>query len=1016
MSLRLPNFPVLLPMFCLLAATGTVSAQPVVPSFQRDDQAASERARGIAVADFNRDGWLDLVTANHGPHGIAVLLNRGASGGFTPSFIDIPGGPFDVETGDLNSDGVPDIAVAAPDSNSIVVVLGRPAGGFAAPVTVAPANSRGLTIADMDGDANLDLVYTHWDRASVQVLHGDGSGQFAARVPPMPVGINPQGVAAADFDLDGRMDLAVASSGSVGISILHQTAPDVFARSDVPGNQTSQNVIVAADLNRDGRPDIAAASTGTNLVTVHVFHGDSATTAVTQSGGSSIRGIDAADLNRDGVADIVVASRGTSAAHVLLYGNPDHGSFISPPIRLAAGAGSRAVSIADFDNDGRPDIATANEFSATATVLSNVTMFPTSAFAFAQLLIGFDPNGFTGSAGADVADFDRDGRLDIVTQASRGGLRVIFGDGSARDLPAALGPTEIRAANLNGDGFPDILFMAGTAEHLQLAAYLGAAGGEFNAAPRTDTGMRGTELATADLNRDGALDAVVTGFVEGTLGATVVIFHGRGDGTFTAAATLPREPRLAFQPATIGDVDRDGDADILTPMLTPFQSGATSITVWPNDGTGHFASPGQTIDVPGFEAVRGGALGDLDHDGWLDFVAGAFPAASTPQDRGVVIVRGSPDGFGNPSSSAARGPNVVLADMTLDGHLDAVNDAAEILHGNGDGTFGPPQAFEAFVPDPRIVDFNRDGVPDIVAAHQLGTAQILANRGDDVNHPPIVDAGRDRTVRYGAQFGDGEIELTAAGSDPDLHKLTYEWRDEAGTVFSSGDGDAEPPAMLPGTHRLFVTASDNRGKSATDSLTITVLPEKEVITHVGAIQAQPHGNWSVQPDSTAAGGSVLRDTQANLPKVTTPSANPSGFADFFVLVDPTQTYKLWVRLKADQDHWTNDSLWLQFDNAVDQNGRAYAPGTTSGIEVVLEECSGCGESGWGWRDDAWGQRGAVSALTLKFTQGGYQRVRIQTREDGVSIDQLVLSAEQFRTTRPGTVKNDTTIVPATIRP
>jgi hypothetical protein len=53
---------------------------------------------------------------------------------------------------------------------------------------------------------------------------------------------------------------------------------------------------------------------------------------------------------------------------------------------------------------------------------------------------------------------------------------------------------------------------------------------------------------------------------------------------------------------------------------------------------------------------------------------------------------------------------------------------------------------------------------------------------------------------------------------------------------------------------------------------------------------------------------LRQPARANLPKVTVPSANPSGYVDFFVVVDPTQTYKLWVRLKADQDHWTNDSL------------------------------------------------------------------------------------------------------------
>jgi len=91
------------------------------------------------------------------------------------------------------------------------------------------------------------------------------------------------------------------------------------------------------------------------------------------------------------------------------------------------------------------------------------------------------------------------------------------------------------------------------------------------------------------------------------------------------------------------------------------------------------------------------------------------------------------------------------------------------------------------------------------------------------------------------------------------------------------------------------------------------------------------------------------------------------------------------------------------------------PGTTSGLAINLEECSGCGESGWGWEDDGWG---AVNrnGTTLRFEHGGPQEIWIQQREDGVSIDQIVLSAEKYLTTRPGTAKNDQTILPYTFFP
>ena len=88
---------------------------------------------------------------------------------------------------------------------------------------------------------------------------------------------------------------------------------------------------------------------------------------------------------------------------------------------------------------------------------------------------------------------------------------------------------------------------------------------------------------------------------------------------------------------------------------------------------------------------------------------------------------------------------------------------------------------------------------------------------------------------------------------------------------------------------------------------------------------------------------------------------------------------------------------------------AYRIGTTSGLAVNLEECANCGVSGWGWEDDGWGAPGRNGVL-LRFPGGGQQTIRLQRREDGVSIDQIVLLAEKYLTARPGSAKNDTTIL------
>ena len=175
----------------------------------------------------------------------------------------------------------------------------------------------------------------------------------------------------------------------------------------------------------------------------------------------------------------------------------------------------------------------------------------------------------------------------------------------------------------------------------------------------------------------------------------------------------------------------------------------------------------------------------------------------------------------------------------------------------------------------------------------------------------------------------------------------------------------------------------------------------------------PTGRWTGTDDSTAASGRRLFYPNAGAPKSSAPAAEPTDSVDIFFAADPTQTYKLWVRLKAENNNWANDSVWLQFSGATDTSGRAIHPiGSTSGMAVNLEECSGCGIAGWGWEDDGWGARN-VNGGVLRFPEGGYQWIRIQVREDGVSLDQIVLSAERYRTARPGTAKGDTTILAAT---
>ncbi len=100
---------------------------------------------------------------------------------------------------------------------------------------------------------------------------------------------------------------------------------------------------------------------------------------------------------------------------------------------------------------------------------------------------------------------------------------------------------------------------------------------------------------------------------------------------------------------------------------------------------------------------------------------------------------------------------------------------------------------------------------------------------------------------------------------------------------------------------------------------------------------------------------------------------------------------------------------MQFSGTVDAQGTpTYRIGTTASTTFMLESCTGCGVAGWGWEDNGWGA--GVLGPVIYFATTGPQRIRVQNREDGLSFDQIVLSAERYMNSAPGAGKFDTTIV------
>ena len=170
------------------------------------------------------------------------------------------------------------------------------------------------------------------------------------------------------------------------------------------------------------------------------------------------------------------------------------------------------------------------------------------------------------------------------------------------------------------------------------------------------------------------------------------------------------------------------------------------------------------------------------------------------------------------------------------------------------------------------------------------------------------------------------------------------------------------------------------------------------------------GLWTLVADATAAGGSRLSQADAGAPKRTAALAAPQDYVDVPFTAEAGVGYRLWIRGRAARDSYSNDSAFVQFSTSVDDKGQAMARiGSTAAVSYVLESCSGCGVAGWGWEDNGYGT-GVLGPL-IYFATSGPQTLRIQTREDGLSIDQIVLSPGTYLTSAPGAAKNDNTIVP-----
>src|SRR5262249_40316038 len=156
------------------------------------------------------------------------------------------------------------------------------------------------------------------------------------------------------------------------------------------------------------------------------------------------------------------------------------------------------------------------------------------------------------------------------------------------------------------------------------------------------------------------------------------------------------------------------------------------------------------------------------------------------------------------------------------------------------------------------------------------------------------------------------------------------------------------------------------------------------------------------------GGSAIWNPDLSQAKIAPALANPASFVEMTFDADAGKAYHLWVRMKAQNNATSNDSIHLQFNDSVDSSGQALAGiGTTSSAEMILQAgSSGAAPSAWGWADNSWNTPG----FNVYFATSGSHTLRIQQREDGPTVDQIVISPDAYLTASPGARRNDVIVL------